>query len=346
MKFKFKDIGKTFSLFFLFILFIFFTSSQGGEWFPDYPKGTPTGTISGKISPANIPVAILARQRNSDYGGIAFMDSTKNTFTTTPLPAGTYDLAMIYINNPEVKIVEHRVEPVYHVERQFYSVVGQYVDPTYLGNNLTAIDEQNIKTLVASFSSLQDQTCNTKNLALLSASTILSQSFKNYTTDTTKSSMAKMATSSKPYKINTNRKFWLIGGNQNKAFIICNMVREVESDNEGKTRDKDSNLVGTGHWRHILNTDVNDELIYLEKQNGRWLITSLDAINRNTISYVHSGPNLWNGYVQYTITGPLVGIQVRANKDTYIGEYKLTEVKNPSTNMVRPYRFESHEINK
>jgi hypothetical protein len=311
-------------------LFVF---SHGNEWFMSYPKGTLTGTISGKITPGDAQTFIFARQRNSQYGGIARFNSTNGAFTTTPLPSGTYDLAIINIQKP------------------YYTVVGQYIDSNYLGNNLTSKDEQNIKILVNTLSNLQDQACNNKNLKLLSESTIFTKNFINYEEDTSKIGprprrISNWAKDPGPIHVTTKRKFWLIGGNQNNAYVICNKVHEVESDIEERTRDKEGKVIGTGHWFHNINNYVYDELVYCEKQNGQWLITAIDSINLNTVEYIHSGPNFWNGYIQYTVSGPLVGIQVNPNKDTPIGEYTLTEVKNPSTNKARPYRFESHEIKK
>jgi len=49
---------------------------------------------------------------------------------------------------------------------------------------------------------------------------------------------------------------------------------------------------------------------------------------------------MWNGYIIYNINGPLVGIKVTPNNNISIGEYTLTKIKNPSSNKIRPYKFE------
>lgn len=339
-------------IFISIILLGLFAYAQGDEhFFPHYPADTPTGTISGKILPSDVPVFIWASQRNSKYGGIGMMNTTKGTFTTTPVPVGTYDLIIVPFQRPYYGNITpaHAYDNLPTKDQPYYNVIGQYVNPAYQGNTLTAQDKLNMQNMINSLSELQDRTYNTKNLNLLSESTILAKNYINYDEDSVKGlGLPRLkqwitSTTFKFIKASTKRKFWLIGGNQNKTFVIDNLVIEVEGENQAVSRNSEGKLVRGGPWYHKIETYVFDELIYLDKQNGQWVISVITPINEDKTDYMHM-PSFWSGYVIYTISGPLVGIKVSQDKDTMIGVYTLPKINNFNLNMVRPYRFEHKEV--
>lgn len=350
MKFNIKIIRSMFSSIILLGLFAYAQADE--HFYPHYPADTPTGTISGKILPADVPVFIWASQRNSKYGGIAMMNTTKGTFTTTPVPVGTYELIIVPFQRPYYGDITpaHAYDNLPTKDQPYYNVIGQYVNLAFQGNTLTPQDKQNIQNIINSLSELQDRAYNTKNLNLLSESMILAKNFINYEYDSTQVGYFPIkrwitSTTFKFIKASTKRKFWLIGGNQNKAFVIANNVEEVEGDNQGVSRNSEGKLVRGGPWYHHLDSYVFDELIYLEKQNGQWVISVINPINVDKTDYTRM-PSFWNGYVIYNINGPLVGIKVEKDKDTMINTYTLPKINNFSLNMVHPYKHEFKKIDK
>ena len=219
MKFNIKIIRSIFSS---IILLGLLASARGDEhhFFPPYPKNTPTGAISGKISPLDSGILILARQREDVYGGIAGIDSTTGKFTINKPPSGTYDLMLMCIGKP------------------YYNVIGQQLDSNYLGDKLTQRDKDIIQILISTFSEEQDKAYVRRNLTILSDSKLLAKNFKDKEKYLSKIQKWMNQPNYEPLKVTSKRKIWLIGGNQNKAYVICNRVREFEGNNKIKLMER------------------------------------------------------------------------------------------------------------
>jgi hypothetical protein len=284
------------------------------------PQGEKTGSISGVIEPPESGDVVITRRRGSDHGGMAPVNREDGSYRIGSLVEGVYDLMIIcnYAN--------------------YYSVVGQHVDPSFLDNEsskLTETDGNELRDLLNRFSRAYSSAYTKKDLSIIKPGPIFS---KDYVDHEKMVSYRAIFPRIENWFNNTNinlldvaqeRKVWLMGGNAQKAYVICNLVEEITLT-----------MIRKGVKYHKINSYVWDELIYCTKENNVWKVASKQPINDRILVYTQSPPNIYHGYLNYVVRGPLVGIEVIPGLDSPGHNYVLSPILDREEGKEYPYRSE------
>lgn len=283
-------------------------------------KDEKTGSISGVIEPPDSNAVVIARRRGSNHGGAVQISLKDGSYRISRLIGGTYDLMVLC------------------QETDYYSIVGQEVDSSFLGkepNSLTATDANELRLLLDRLSEVYSKAYTKKNLAGIVSSPLFSQNYVDYEEKVDYPAIFPKIEKwfNRPdrniLRVTQKRKIWLVGGNRQKAYIICNLVEEIAMTMTRK---------GVEYFR--IDSYVWDELIYFVKENNAWKVLSKRPINDRILVYTNAPTNIYSGYLKYVVGGPLVGIEVIPATDNSGNNYVLPPILDKDKSREYPYKFE------